>query len=287
MAYCTPVPSVDAYTGVSVPGAGTQSNPFVAQLAVGGTTNWALQLGNTAANPAGSSGVSTVGIDAGNNIMIAGLCYSAFDLGFALGCAASGSSYLLKMDSGGAPLWGKAYTGGALALPTFTTAPFAMVSGNSNGALDLGTELARFQFADAVVAGATPAHSPSSTRVRKPCVAASSAVAMAFALPSAPAAGNALTVNAPHSASRSISSASSLSTWATASRWASCNSNSRSTSASMAPVVSSGHSEKLILAEFCISPHTEPMVLAGPDRQSPDLNSARASRRPRTGHKPP
>mgnify|MGYP002138430441 CR=1 FL=1 len=123
---------------LSVPGAGTQSNPFVAQLAVGGTTNWALQLGNTAANPAGSSGVSTVGIDAGNNIMIAGLCYSAFDLGFALGCAASGSSYLLKMDSAGAPLWGKAYTGGALALPTFTTAPFAMVSGNSNGALDLG-----------------------------------------------------------------------------------------------------------------------------------------------------
>jgi hypothetical protein len=123
---------------LTVPGAGAQSNPFVAQLAVGGTTNWAVQLGNSVASGAGSTGVNTVGLDAGGNVMLAGICYGSFDLGLSLVCGATGGPYLAKLDSAGAPLWGKAYTGGGLAVPAFTTAPFAMISGSSTGALDLG-----------------------------------------------------------------------------------------------------------------------------------------------------
>ncbi len=124
---------------LTVPNAGIQSNAFVAQLSSAGTTNWALQYGNSIANAAGASVLGSLGINPSGEILLAGSCYSNFDLGFPLPCAASGSPFLVMTSAQGAPLWGRSYgAGGGIGFPSFTSAPFAVVYANSTGALDLG-----------------------------------------------------------------------------------------------------------------------------------------------------
>lgn len=120
---------------LTVPHAGT--NPFVAEFDPAGTTKWALQIGNTVANAGGSSAINSLGVGPAGEVLIAGSCYSTFDLGFSLACT-SATPFLLMTDSAGVPGWGRTYGVGNIAAPSFTVSPFAVVAGMSTGALNLG-----------------------------------------------------------------------------------------------------------------------------------------------------
>jgi hypothetical protein len=120
---------------LTVPNAG--SNPFVAQYDPTGLVKWAIQVGNTVANAGGSSAIGSLGIGPSGEVLLAGSCYSAFDVGFPLACT-SATPFLLMTSSAGVPGWGRTYGAGGVSFPSFTAAPFAVVAGNSNGALNFG-----------------------------------------------------------------------------------------------------------------------------------------------------
>lgn len=124
---------------LTVPMSGTQANPFLAQFNSAGTTNWAVQFGNTVASALGNSTAGRLATNADGDILLTGACYSTFDMGFNLDCPQIGSNpFLIMTTSAGVPSWGRSFGTGALKTVSFAAPPFANVSATSNSFLDFG-----------------------------------------------------------------------------------------------------------------------------------------------------